>query len=158
MRVCLVRLDFNLPQRFGDKVWATPWGCWMWGGNKAYGYGIFGLNKSTVRAHRFAYKAMVGPVADELTLDHLCRLRACVNPRHLEPVTNRENILRGVSFAAQNARKTHCPRGHPYSGYNLRMSSGSRNCRTCNNALNRRLYHSGRLARSPKHKVEELAR
>jgi hypothetical protein len=68
-----------------------------------------------------------------LQIDHLCRVRHCVNPAHMEPVTPRENILRSpVALAAINARKTHCPQGHPLSGANLyRTPQGFRACREC---------------------------
>lgn len=77
-----------------------------------------------------------GPIPEGLVIDHLCRNRGCVNPDHLEAVTQRENILRGEGLAAANARKTHCPKGHPYSGENLYVvpSSGRRQCRICADA------------------------
>jgi hypothetical protein len=81
------------------------------------------------------YEALVGPIPDGLFLDHTCRNRNCVNPQHLDPVTNKENILRGEGSPAKNARKTHCKNGHPLKGENLvRGSKGERVCRTCKNA------------------------
>lgn len=83
-------------------------------------------------AHRLAYTALVGPIPDGLVLDHLCRNRRCVNPAHLEVVTQRVNILRGEGQAAANATKTHCPKGHPYTVENTWVSrTGSRTCRAC---------------------------
>jgi len=86
-----------------------------------------------VRAHRYSYEAFVGPIPEGLTLDHLCRVRNCVNPEHLEPVSLKENLLRGDSSPAHNARKTHCMRGHALSGDNLYINPGTgyRACRTC---------------------------
>lgn len=109
--------------------------CWIWtaGRRGPDGYGGFTpTRKRTVFAHRYAYELLVGPIPDGLELDHLCRVRPCVNPSHLEPVTHRENVMRGRAVTAINARKTHCPQGHPYSGANLRFNTGGdRVCRAC---------------------------
>lgn len=107
--------------------------CWLWSGGLLRGYGRFYIRRKYVGAHRFAYELLVGPIPDGLTLDHLCRVRACVNPAHLEPVTTRENWRRGESFSAMNARKTHCLRGHAYDEENTlqRKSRGGRLCAEC---------------------------
>jgi HNH endonuclease len=86
------------------------------------------------------YRLLVGPVPEGLELDHLCRNRACVNPAHLEPVSHRENVLRGASFAAINAVKTHCIHdGHPFDDVNtIVRPEGRRGCRACMNAAQRR--------------------
>jgi hypothetical protein len=89
--------------RFWAKVEKTD-GCWFWRARIiATGYGSFSLDGRKVMAHRFAYELLVGPIPEDLELDHLCRVRHCVNPAHLEPVTHRENILRGMRAAAQQA-------------------------------------------------------
>ena len=109
-------------------------GCWLWTAGLDWdGYGIFTAEASrTVRAHRWAYVALVGPIPSGLHLDHLCRNRACVNPDHLEPVTSRINTLRGKTLAAANLAKSHCIHGHPLSGDNLYVrASGWRMCREC---------------------------
>jgi len=116
--------------RVGDK------GCWDWtGSHNPKGYGSFNVNKGHRPAHRLAYEIMRGPIPEGLTLDHLCRNRGCVNPAHLEPVTNRENVLRGIGPTAKAARATHCPSGHPYDEANTYVSpsTGWRRCRTCMN-------------------------
>jgi hypothetical protein len=114
---------------FGD-------GCWEWSRGRANGYGAFWNGSRKVYAHRVIYELLVGPIPEGLQIDHLCRNRGCVNPAHMEPVTQRINLLRGATLVAENAAKTHCPRGHPYAPGNLspsRMKSrGSRECLTCN--------------------------
>ncbi len=108
-------------------------GCWEWTASvRRDGYGQFRLDGRVVSAHRVSYGLFVGPIPEGLTLDHLCRNRLCVRPDHLEPVTLCENILRGESLPAQNARKTQCPQGHAYDEANTRIGRhGWRVCRTC---------------------------
>lgn len=120
--------------------------CWLWiAAIDRKGYGAFGGPRDrtqVVRAHRVAYELVIGPIPDGLTLDHLCRVRRCVNPEHLEPVTGRENSLRGESVAAVNARKTHCIRGHEFTPENTKIQAQGRQraCRICwrENARRRR--------------------
>ena len=116
----------------GDKL--GPGGCWLWtAGLDGPGYGGFKLHPlGMFRAHRISYKLMRGAIPLGLEIDHLCRVRKCVNPDHLEAVTNRTNNLRGISPAALNAEKTHCKQGHEFSSENTHTrSDGGRRCRTC---------------------------
>jgi len=84
-----------------------------------------------LRTHRIAWTLRRGAIPDDKTLDHLCRVPACVNPEHMALVSNKENILRGDSFSARNARKTHCKRGHELCGKNVTVTNGHRHCRLC---------------------------
>jgi hypothetical protein len=104
--------------------------CWLWtGALDLYGYGQFIRGKS---AHRAAYELQVGPIPAGHQIDHLCRVRNCVNPAHLEAVTARENTLRSRNRAAMNARKTHCKRGHEFNDDNTYITpTGARQCRAC---------------------------
>lgn len=110
--------------------------CWPWAG-ATFGngrYGSFKMNGSHVMAHRMAYELSVGPIPEELTIDHLCRNTLCMNPAHLEPVTLKENILRGGNMAANYARRTEC---HICGGELVfkaeRGPHGARVCMTCQN-------------------------
>ena len=107
--------------------------CWLWtASTDKDGYGSFYSDEGTVRAHRFAYTTLVGPIPDGLELDHTCRVPGCVNPAHLEPVTQKINNQRSSSPSAQRAVATECKRGHPLSGENLHITpSGHRKCRAC---------------------------
>lgn len=114
-----------------DRGHTTP--CVVWTGSKVpNGYGQLTADSKRHLAHRFAYATLVGPIPQGFDLDHLCRVRECVNINHLEPVTRRENLLRGNTITAVNAAKTHCPQGHEYTPDNLIRSGRKRYCRECN--------------------------
>jgi hypothetical protein len=109
----------------------VPWSGAIW---KGTGYGYFRDGGTTRLAHRAAYESVKGLIPEGLVIDHLCRIPACVNPDHLEAVTVRENILRGVGITAQNVKKTSCPQGHPYDRENTYVRGRRRTCRTCHRA------------------------
>jgi hypothetical protein len=135
---------FDLPENFLERIMPEPMsGCWLWiGFVDPNGYGRSPIRSLLGRqAHRIVYCKLVRYIPNGKQLDHLCRLPSCVNPSHLEPVTNQENVKRGIRN--QYTQKTHCPQGHPYAGYNLKLyrrKNGKigRNCRTCNNETLRR--------------------
>lgn len=104
-------------------------GCWLWmGGCSQNGYGAFKVNGRQETAHRIAYSLLRGEIPEGLQLDHLCRVRCCVNPDHLEPVTPKENIRRSP---IHSGAKTHCPQGHAYTAENTGKHAGERFCRKC---------------------------
>lgn len=134
--------------RFESKVErVTESGCWIWLGTIINGgYGHCSLADRRVLAHRASYEHVNGAIPAGLVLDHLCRVRECVNPAHLRAVTQRDNVLAPGSqcLTKRHAEKSHCPRGHAYSGDNLWFNDrGGRRCRICTNASNR----AGKLRR-----------
>lgn len=137
--------DERLESRFWSKISPDPEsGCWRWvGGLGPHGYGKYwSEGKTKGQAHKMVYEKLVGPVPEGLELDHLCRVRCCVNPDHLEPVTHAENIRRSPLIAqAFSARVeeqkaiTHCPQGHEYTEENTKRDKrGCRLCRICQRA------------------------
>lgn len=131
-----------------DRVKVDAAGCWLWQGsvNRLNGYGYV----SRGLAHRLSYELFVGPIPRDLQVDHLCRVRSCVNPEHLEAVTQRENLLRGQTVTARNAAVTHCPRGHAYDAENTwyQVKGHKRRCRICTLESNRRSAARKRASRA----------
>jgi hypothetical protein len=112
-----------------------PNGCWIWTGSEnGAGYGELRIEYKKHYAHRLVYEIMKGSIPKGFHLDHLCRTPCCVNPDHLEAVTPRENVIRGISLSAQRAKQTHCKLGHPLA---VVRKSGRRGCRICIGAYNK---------------------
>jgi len=138
----------DLPERLRKRVCVNDADCWLATRNGRYAeYMVHGRR---YLAHRFVYELFVGPIPNGLEIDHLCRNRPCINPAHLEAVTCKENIRRGLTgyfgekYKGKGARpwrkRTHCPQGHAYTGRNLIIDyQGKRLCRACYNASRRRI-------------------
>lgn len=122
-------------KRFWDKVQKTD-GCWDWTAYKTKeGYGRIGINGRLYLAHRVSYEWVKGKIPEGLVIDHLCGNPSCVNPDHLESVTQKENTHRGKlveSLKKRSSAQTHCKRGHEFTKENTYVCKrGIRNCRTC---------------------------
>lgn len=136
-------------ERFLDKVDVNPFGCWLWTATiDAVGYGKFywavtGEESKPQGAHRFAYQQFVAPLELDCVIDHLCGVRRCVNPNHLEQTTQWHNMAKvPTSFAGYNTAKTHCPLGHEYTEiYEPSSGRTKRECRICRNAKSLERYH-----------------
>lgn len=142
--------------RFKERSLGPPNECWPWPGHRQpNGYGAVTLRltpgtrgfKVCWLVHRLSYSVRRGEIPAGMTIDHLCRNRACTNPDHLEPVTMAVNNIRGNSLSSQNLRKTACPRGHALAGENLIRDGHGRRCRECKNARRR----TGRPTGTPGH-------
>lgn len=120
--------------RFWSKVEKTD-SCWLWKSTlNAYGYGVINIGGKLNMAHRMAHFIVNGDdaIPPGLVLDHLCKVKNCVNPSHTEVVTQTVNARRSDSPFSLNSRKTHCPQGHPLSGSNIKRTYlGDRSCREC---------------------------
>jgi len=124
-------------ERLLNKIETIPEaGCWIWLGTRnPGGYGMITVDRRSQLVHRIAYEHLKGTIPEGLDLDHLCRVRSCCNPDHLEIVTRRVNIMRGIGVAAQHSKKTHCIHGHPLLGETIKPFPSRPNhhrvCRTC---------------------------
>ena len=151
-----LRKYMNDLERFYNKTKREEWKrnpelelpCLKWTGWKIFGYGGFKVGskkdgtRKNVRAHRWIYQQLVGPIPDGYEPDHLCRQTDCVELTHLEIVTHQVNVLRGTSLSAFNAKKTHCYKGHPFDVENTYVCSrGLRNCRACRRVAAMKSYY-----------------
>ena len=135
------RIRISIADRFWKKVCKTET-CWLWTAAKQpNGYGVFGVLKNDVQsAHRYSLTLAGRDIPHGFTVDHLCKNRACVRPDHLEVVTMREKLRRGDGWSGINARKTHCPQGHPLVEGNLCREKYGRKCLICRRLRDMKRY------------------
>ena len=126
-------MSLGLPDKLEKYISPEPnSGCWLWvGGITANGYGNVKLFGRQWGVHRLVYSLLIRPAQRHEFVDHRCRVKCCCNPEHLEAVTVRENTLRADGPSALNARKTHCPKGHPLIPANIYAGAGKRDCAQC---------------------------
>ena len=142
-------------ERFLSKLIIKESGCWEWiGGRSGAGYGELRTGGNRIKAHRFSYEWFKGKIPDGLQIDHLCRNHKCVNPDHLEVVTNRDNTIRGIGITAKNAIATYCQNGHKFDLFNTYFRlTGGRDCIKCKRKRtresNRRIYAKKKLTPAP---------
>ncbi len=142
----------KLETLFWSKVEKTPT-CWIWKAGRFQGrdYGQFHIPRwGPILAHRFAYEHTKGKIPDGLVLHHICYNRRCVNPNHLKPVTQRENVMSSPSeLGVINIKKTHCPKGHPYTPDNVAVGKLTRqHRRECMACAKERSFRQWRLKRA----------
>ncbi len=139
-----------LPESIENKIQYTD-DCWLWTGSKRGGYGKVWFDNTTQYAHRVVYKILVGPIPNGLEIDHLCNIKACVNPEHLQVVTHKENMARVDLFdlGSIGTSKNHCPHGHEYSEDNTYHNpTGGRICCICWNKKPNGGRYAGRIVES----------
>lgn len=140
-------------QRFWSKVQIGA-ECWTWTATRqSCGYGHFWHNGRMEGAHRFAWKEANGPIPEGMTIDHLCKVRHCVNPAHMDVVTLKENLRRSDGACAINGRKTHCSRGHPFDDVNTGQWRNERYCKACRRGVRARasVNSSPNINQEPQH-------
>lgn len=127
-----------------DRGYTTP--CWIW--QRQITNAGYGRYAGRALAHRVIYEREVGPIPEGMELDHLCRVPACVNPAHLEPVTHRVNVLRGMAPAAIKYRTNRCGKGHEFTPENTYLHpNGTRRCRECNRIRNKQRWQEKKRRR-----------
>lgn len=129
--------EFFSSIQFNESNW-----CWEWTRSLSAGYGYFRLYDKKISVHRISYQLFKGQIPNDKELDHLCRNTKCCNPEHLEPISHKENVLRGNGPTAINSQKTHCDNGHEYTLENTFIrKNGNRDCRMCMKISKRKSYN-----------------
>lgn len=145
----LVVLSPDYVERLSNRFWpkVEVGLCWHWlsttGGQPGRTYGTISVAGGMWYAHRVAWELLVGPIPEDMTIDHLCRNRYCVNPDHMELVTRAENVRRGETAAVRRNRNRICKKGHPIIGENVYVTNAAKGwarCRTCFRAALRARY------------------
>jgi len=142
------KLLIPIEERFWAKVAkgiptiGNPDPCWLWvAGLQGGGYGQLWVNGKHEQSHRISYEFANGDIPDNLEIDHICRVRTCVNPNHLRAVTHKENVLCGESPSAKAVRRNECFRGHSFTEENTYLFRGERNCKICRQFAMKRWYN-----------------
>lgn len=130
-------------ERFESYIFPEPnTGCWLWLGTctgSPFKYAMFWNGEKVVKAHRWIFEQIKGPIPTNMVIDHQCRMTTCVNPNHLRVVSQRENILCGLAPAALQHRQTHCIHGHELNDANTyRGPTGRRQCKPCRRLTDRK--------------------
>lgn len=128
-------ITIEILERMADKFIVDGFGCWLWlGAINTAKRGQITIKGKAYATHRVMYTATRGAIEPGLVVDHLCEVPRCMNPNHLQVVTQRHNVLRSNGITANNHRKTHCKRGHEFTENNTRMKGDKRSCITCEKA------------------------
>lgn len=139
-----------------DEIIEDEQGCWIWQrARSSDGYGSVNRKGQPSGAHCFYYLDLVGPIPDGLELDHLCHVKPCVNPGHLEPVTHRENVRRHYAHAPKKPIGTHCTKGHEFTPENTYETATQRFCRICKRDLRKRRTEAERAAGWPAYQAKK---
>lgn len=144
----------DIEKRFWKKVDKNG-DCWIWTASCQRGYGQFWNGSRLVRSHRFSYEKTIGEIPENFVLDHKCRNPKCVNPKHLEPVTFYENLMRGNNRNGIPRRSNFCGNGHEFTPENTKYYGNARVCRNCNIIYQKKCYYEKKGDSPDKRKIKK---